>query len=118
MNDSRDVTLGDRTFVVPALPPIVNRIVFPLCRQLDPLVKRTLESGGEFNPTREEYDALLECIFEAIQFGTPDLTKEAFMLQVAAPQEHYQALLVVRLQTGGWTLAKPEDGEGEATGTA
>lgn len=110
----RNVTLADRTFPVPMLPPIANRIVLPLCHKLSDLVKRTTEAGGVFAPTTEEYDDTMTAIAAAVSFGSPDVTKEDLMLLAMKPQQQFDALLAIRLQTGGWTTAKPGEDTGEA----
>lgn len=119
---ARTITLGGREFRLPMLPPRANRTVYPLCVKLDPLVKRTILGSGNFAPTREEYADVLDCVSSALSFADPCLPPDEFENLVDQPQAHFDALLIIRLQTGGWVItAAAQEGNtaaGEETGGA
>lgn len=105
---SRTVKLGDRDFDIPMLPPKANRKVYPLCVKLEPVVRRTILGKASFKPTEDEYADVLQAVFQAISYRNP-ITEDEFMEMPVPPQQHFDALLIVRLQTGGWVIVEKGD---------
>ena len=89
----RTIKLGGQEFKLPMLPPRANRIVYPLCVKLDPLVKRTIAAAFSFSPSKEEYSDVLDCLSAALSFADPPLAPGDFENLVEKPQAHFDALL-------------------------
>lgn len=114
----RTVQLGEREFKLPMLPPRANRTLYPLMVRLEPLVKRTVAGGFNFEPTQEEFGLTLDAVFQACNFADPSFTFDDFDNLPVKPQAYFDALLQIRLATGGWVIkdAGEGDGVGEAKG--
>lgn len=123
---NRDIVLGDRTFSVPPLPIRINRVVYPICRQLvmDDLLKRCIDANGGLVATSEELDQLIQIAFLAASAADSTVTQEQFDQLAITPPQLLDAFFILRYQTGAWveaqiTGALPASGEdvpGEAEG--
>lgn len=114
----RTVQLGEREFKVPMLPPRANRTLYPLMVTLEPLVTRTVSGGYNFEPTKEEFALTLDAVFQACNFADPSFSFEEFDNLPVKPQAYFDALLQIRLATGGWVIKDAAEGDvaGEAQG--
>lgn len=123
MTDTRDMTLGGRTFAVPRLPLKATMRVYPLCRKLtvNGLVDRCAAAGGVLDCSEEEMAEVAEIAFLCAASAEDGLTQEVFDALPISPPELLDAFFTARYQTGAWVApeAKPEgDASGEAKGEA
>jgi len=113
---ARSVVLGGRTFHVPRLPLGVTIQVYPICKRLTEagLAERFMAGVlvGE-----DEINDLVELAFQAAHAADGSLDTEAFLAMPVSVLELFGAFLVVRLQTGAWSLAEGRDDPGEGRGT-
>jgi len=125
---NRDITLADRTFSVPPLPLRINRVVYPICRELvmNDLLKRCIDAGGQLVATDEELDQLIQISFLAATAADSTVTQEQFDQLAITPPQLLDAFFILRYQTGAWVEATTasvstpakEDVPGEAVGEA
>ncbi len=120
MTDTRPITLGTRTFDVPALPLRVCRVVYPLIRKLnnDGLIDRILAANGSLDCTQEEFDDLVEIAFLMANAAEPVSNAEFDEMPITPPQL-VDTLFAARYQSGGWVQIQAGDEDsGEAQGAA
>lgn len=118
MTETRDITLGGRTFAVPRLVHRINRLAYPICRELTNagLIDRAVRCGGALDVTTQEMDRLAELAYLACQAADPTLKPNDFDDMVIDPPELLDAFFAIRYQTGGWRpveKGEPQPGEGE-----
>lgn len=118
MTEPRDLKMGGRTFVVPALPLKTTMIVYPMCRKLtnDGLVDRAQLQGGILDVSAEQMEEVVQIAFLCAQAADPGLTREAFEVLPVSPPELLDAFFVARYQTGAWLApeaAPTGEGQGE-----
>lgn len=125
MTETLEMTLGGRTFAVPRLPLGVNRVVYPLCRELclqGGLLDRLIKSPGGLTLaiTSDDIDALIGIVFPCAELADPELTRQEFNGMPITPMELFDAFFsVIRYQTGMWAPVKAtEQDAGEAMGEA
>lgn len=121
MTETRPMTLGGRTFDVPALPLRLNMKAYPLCRKLGAagLIERIAASGGSLDCSEDEMADLVDLAFLGVSAADPSIDRAAFEELPVAPPQLLDAFFVLRYQSGGWVPATPtegDDGAGEAKG--
>ena len=124
MADTKTMSLGDRTFEIPALPLGVCRVVYPVCRKLSlkgALVDRVVSVGLLEAMTDGDMDDLANIDFACAQLADPTFTREEFDQLPVTPIQLFDAFYyVIRYQTGMWIPITPdaEQPAGEAPGEA
>lgn len=119
MTDKKSITLGARSFDVPALPLRLNMKAYPLCRKLSggSLIQRIAASGGSLDCTEEEMSDLVDLAFIGATAADSSIGREDFESLPVQPRELIDAFFAMRYQTGGWMPAPPQE-EGSDTGEA
>lgn len=114
MSDPRDITLGGRTFAVPALPLRANIKAYPLCVKLTnaSLVDRALASRGVLDISEDELTDLAALAYLGAAAAEPGLSRDEFDALAITPLELLDAFFGLRYQTGAW-VERPPAGEGE-----
>ena len=127
--EPKEMTLGERTFLVPPLVLKYNMIAYPLCRKLSMsatndkgermpgCIERSLMAAGVLVADAGEMSDMAKAVFVAAQAADPDLTREEFDALAVTPPQLLDAILTVRYQTGGWRPVEPGEVQpGEAQG--
>ncbi|MCW1984991.1 UNVERIFIED_ORG: hypothetical protein M2348_000702 [Sphingomonas sp. R1F5B] len=112
MSNTRTIILADREFAVPPLPIRINRLVYPIVRELsavptdeaaDCFLRRLANSQGSIDAvTDAEWSQLIELAFLAATAADQAMTREQFDTLPITPPELLAAFFPVRLQTGAW----------------
>jgi hypothetical protein len=113
MTDTREMSLGGRTFAVPRLPLETTMIVYPECRRLTiaGLVDRAQRAGGVLDVDEAQMKEVVEIAFLCAKAAEPELTREAFLALPISPPELLDAFFVARYQTGAWLPPEAAPGE-------
>lgn len=121
MSEAITLSLGGREFEVPRLPLGVTILVYPICQRLTNggLAERLLKADAQpLNVSAEEIADLTEIAFQAAHAADDTLDVKAFLALPVTPPELFAAFFVMRIQCGGWSTRKAEDGDepGEGEG--
>ncbi|WP_428491690.1 hypothetical protein [Rhodopila sp.] len=100
------ITLAGKEYPIPLLAPKQQRIIGPALGRLRGMKVDAM--------TTEQFDDLLECVFLAVQRGTPDFSKVAFMDSPIGTRELFEAIPVIVQQTGYMKKTEAQDSQGEA----
>lgn len=117
MTETRDITLGDRTFAVPPLPLRHNRVIYPLCRDLsvidgeddtESFIGRLVAAGGKPEAVRDdEWPKLEKIALHAAMAADASFDATVFDALPITMMQLIDAFFVARQQTGVWVAVAP-----------